>query len=185
MSLAHAILGLLTITPMTGYELKRQAFTSTVAHFWQADQAQIYRTLNTLSEAGWVEVRLEIQDARPNRKVYHITQAGTAALDDWLRTPQPLPVHREPFLVQLFFAGRLENAAILEQINHQRVAHQALLERYHEITLVMQNDSGHGRDMHFWRMTLDMGIDMERMYLAWLERCEALIRTLGEQADSA
>jgi DNA-binding PadR family transcriptional regulator len=107
MSLPHAILGLLDITAMTGYDLKHQAFDSTISHFWQADQAQIYRTLNQLVEAGWVECTLEVQQERPNRKVHHITDAGRAELRRWLHLEQALPVHREPFLVQLFFAGQL------------------------------------------------------------------------------
>jgi hypothetical protein len=56
---------------MSGYDLKNQAFDNTIAHFWQSDQAQIYRTLATMAEAGWVQSTLEIQHPHPNRKVYH------------------------------------------------------------------------------------------------------------------
>ena len=35
MSLKHALLGILTVRPMTGYELK-QFFDSSVQHFWNA-----------------------------------------------------------------------------------------------------------------------------------------------------
>ena len=52
MSLKHAILGLLTIQPMTGYELKHEAFDTSIAHFWQADQSQIYRTLDRMESDG-------------------------------------------------------------------------------------------------------------------------------------
>src|SRR5579875_1236367 len=44
MSLTHAILGFLNRQPMTGYDLKTQCFDISVAYFWPADQAQIYRT---------------------------------------------------------------------------------------------------------------------------------------------
>ena len=44
MSLKHAVLGFLSIAPMTGYDLRKHMEES-VAHFWPADQAQIYRTL--------------------------------------------------------------------------------------------------------------------------------------------
>jgi DNA-binding PadR family transcriptional regulator len=168
MSLPHAILGLLNITAMTGYELKHQAFDSTISHFWQADQAQIYRTLNQLVEAGWVECTLEIQEERPNRKVHHITDAGRAELRRWLYLEQPLPVHREPFLVQLFFAGQLENATILQHLEKQRAAHQAILEQYRTISIPTLDDSTLDRDRTFWRLTLEMGIAMEQMYIDWL-----------------
>ncbi len=47
MSLKHAILGFLELSPFSGYDLKK-AFDGSVQHFWPADQAQIYRTLNQL-----------------------------------------------------------------------------------------------------------------------------------------
>ncbi|NJO82590.1 MAG: PadR family transcriptional regulator [Blastochloris sp.] len=175
MSLPHAILGLLTVTPMTGYDLKTQAFDNTIAHFWQADQAQIYRTLATMAESGWVESTLEIQEDRPNRKVYHITEAGREELRRWLNLAQPLPVHREPFLIQLFFAGEMENAAILEHIERQRAAHQALLQQYQRIPMPALGDPTLDRDRTFWRLTLEMGMAMERAYIAWLGQCEAVV----------
>src|SRR5258707_14862615 len=116
MSLMHAILGFLSYKPQTGYDLKTEAFDDSVAHFWPADQAQIYRTLDKLTEQGLVESRIEIQQERPNRKVYQITEAGRAELEAWLQTFQPVPPHRDPFLVQLFFADELPNDAILEQL---------------------------------------------------------------------
>src|SRR5690349_16257537 len=104
MSLTHAILGLLTQSPMTGYDLKNYSFDTSVAHFWPADQAQIYRTLDKMAEQGWVESRVEFQEDRPNRKVYSITDDGRDELQRWLLLFQPLTPYREPFLIQLFFA---------------------------------------------------------------------------------
>ncbi len=49
MSLPHAILGFLREQPLTGYALKTQRFDVSVANFWPADQAQIYRTLDRLA----------------------------------------------------------------------------------------------------------------------------------------
>ncbi len=183
MSLSHAILGLLTITPMTGYELKNEAFDTTIAHFWQADQAQIYRTLAAMAENGWVKVELEIQEDRPNRKVYSITEAGREELRRWLHTEQPLPIHREPFLVQMFFASALDDATILDHIARQRRGHEARLAQYQRIPVPPLGDPALDRTRTFWRLTLEMGIAMERAYLAWLDQCEAVVR--GMRDDEA
>jgi DNA-binding PadR family transcriptional regulator len=132
MSLKHAILGFLSIAPLTGYELKK-SFDNSVQHFWSADQSQIYRTLEQIVEAGWAEVKLVEQQARPNRKVYHITKPGRAELRRWLVAPL---IHREehdPFLIQLFFAGNLPDAEV-----------EALLERetpLHAHSLPLRSDS--------------------------------------------
>src|SRR5215813_1793561 len=103
MSLAHAILGLLQQSPLTGYELKTDHFDGSIAHFWPADQAQIYRTLDKMTEQGWVESQIEFQTDRPIWKIYTTTERGRAELAHWLTTYQAIPVYREPFLIQLFF----------------------------------------------------------------------------------
>jgi len=75
MSLEFAILGFLHYHPYSGYDLKK-AFDASVRHFWPADQSQIYRTLGRLTEQGLAEMEVIEQTERPDRKVYHITQAG-------------------------------------------------------------------------------------------------------------
>jgi PadR family transcriptional regulator, regulatory protein AphA len=180
MSLSHAILGLLTVTPMTGYDLKTQAFDNTIAHFWQADQSQIYRNLAAMTKSGWVEKKLEVQQHRPNRKVYHITPAGRAELERWLRTEKPLPVYREPFLVQMFFAGELDTDTILAHINQQRAGHQARLTDYENIPIPSHPDPTLDRKRIFWRLTLEMGIATERAYINWLDQCEAIIQDIEQ-----
>src|SRR5215813_8418841 len=109
MSLMHAILGFLSHKAQTGYDLKTEAFDDSVAYFWPADQAQIYRTLDKLTEQGLVECHIEIQQDRPNRKVYSITESGNNELTRWLNEFQTPPVYREPFLIQLFFADQLSD----------------------------------------------------------------------------
>ena len=106
MSLKHAILGFLSIAPMTGYDLRKHMEES-VAHFWPADQAQIYRTLGHLATDALVRVETVPQEGRPDRREHSITDAGLAELEDWLTSPVEHAAYREVFLVRLFFVGRL------------------------------------------------------------------------------
>lgn len=106
MSLRHAILGFLSHRPLSGYDLKK-AFDGSVAHFWAADQAQIYRTLAGLSEERLVEVERVAQEVRPDRKLHHLTASGRAELVAWLQAPTVAPARREPLLVKLFFVSEV------------------------------------------------------------------------------
>lgn len=106
MSLRHALLGFLAITPLSGYDLRRHMHES-VAHFWPVDQSQIYRTLAQLEKDGLVEVREVHQDGRPDRRDHSITPEGLATLDAWLASPGDYSPAREPFLLRLFFVARL------------------------------------------------------------------------------
>jgi len=169
MSLAHAILGILNKLPMTGYDLKTQHFDATIAHFWPADQAQIYRTLDKMAAQGWVESQTEFQEDRPNRKVYSITGDGRAELERWLASAPPLPAYREPFLVQLFFAQGLPNHKIIALLEGQVAAHRERLAHYHDIPLPPLEALAHDRDTTMRRLTLELGIAVEHAYLRWLE----------------
>jgi PadR family transcriptional regulator, regulatory protein AphA len=176
MSLAHAILGMLHIRPMTGYELKVECFDNTVAHFWQADQAQIYRTLDKLAEDGLVSSEIEIQTGRPNRKIYSLTGTGQAELTRWLHEPQPLPVQRQSFLVQLFFAEQLPDADVLAMLRQQLALHREQLARYQAIfETVFKPLKPMPRHLQLQLFTLNMGMQQEQAYIGWLEDC---IRTV-------
>lgn len=180
MSLHHAILGILSVMPMTGYDLKTQAFDQSVAHFWQADQSQIYRSLSKMEEEGWLTYELEVQDGRPNRKIYRLTTAGRAELNRWLHKEQPLPVNREAFLVQLFFGWTLTNETLLELVAGQRAGHAARLAEFAQIPMPPLDDLQIDRMRTLWRLTLELGMAIERTYLNWLEQCTAVISSLPE-----
>ena len=182
MSLPHAILGLLQSEPMTGYDLKTRAFDESIAHFWPADQAQIYRTLDRMTEDGWVESRVEIQEDRPNRKIYSITDAGRTELYRWLTTPQPLPVYREPFLIQVFFSQYLTNAKIIELMEQQLEPHRERLAHYQQIPLPPLDDLTINREQTLERLTLELGIKIEQTYIEWIQESIEIVRNLPENS---
>lgn len=167
MSLEYAILGFLSLSPMTGYELKTQYFDGSVGHFWPADQAQIYRTLERMSEDGWVESEIQVQTVRPSRKVYHITPVGLEVLKGWLRESRPLSVERRPFLIQFYFARHLTKEELLSLLEDQRRLHQERLAGYEQITLPTTDDPIMTQQLRFGGMTLEYGRLYEQMQIEW------------------
>ncbi len=187
MSLPHAILGLLQWQPMTGYDLKTQQFDKSVNHFWPADQAQIYRTLDKLVEQGWASVHLEIQHDRPNRKVYTLTEAGLAELHRWLSEPQGMPTFRDPFLIQVFFADQLTDAQILALLETQRSDHEELLAFYQRmpeyLPLPTLDDKTANRKQIMHRLVLEMVLFKERAYIDWLHQAISTIQSRSQQSS--
>ena len=104
MRLRHAILGLLSHQPQSGYDLNR-AFTSSVVYFWYADQSQIYRTLDRLEADGAISTRVIPQSGRPDRRVHSLTESGRAELDAWLMSPLEPITTKDPLLARLFLRG--------------------------------------------------------------------------------
>ena len=180
MSLKYAILGLLNVLPMTGYDLKHQAFDATVRHFWPADQSQIYRTLNQMASENLVTVTIEAQDERPDRKVYAITAAGQAALAEWLKADQAMPTLRDPLLVQLFFGQELPRADLLRMVEHQLAAHQAQLALFGQIPIPPAASRPDDRWLALQHLTLDFGLVLEQAYVSWLEHCREVITAMPD-----
>ncbi len=178
MSLAHVILGLLQQQERTGYDLKTQCFDDCIAHLWPADQAQIYRTLDKLEAQGWITCTVEIQHDRPNRKVYQITEAGKAVLNQWLGTHQPLPILREPLVVQLYFAAQLPNEAIIHLLEQEVEARREKLAECKAIDLLSKHDSKASREQKMQRLVLELVTRREQTYLDWLK--EAIETVLSQ-----
>ena len=98
-----AVLGALSVMPMTGYAL-REAIRDVLGHFWSESFGQIYPTLGRLEDEGLIR---RAKAGRPGSSTFCITPAGTARLRELLARPiQPLPP-RNGLLLRLFLGRRL------------------------------------------------------------------------------
>lgn len=172
MPLTHAILGFLDYTPMSGYDLKK-FFDQSVAHFWSATQSHIYKALEKLEEDGFVEAQVIPQEGKPNRKEYHITEAGRAELHRWVVTPLPLSPTREAWLIQIFFSHASSNEEIVALLEARAEEVKKSLEAFHgPISQSVKDNSqqlGIERMRRLWKMTADYGAAYYQAELEWLK----------------
>jgi PadR family transcriptional regulator, regulatory protein AphA len=177
MSLAYVILGLLQQQERTGYALKTECFDQCISHLWQADQAQIYRTLDKLEAQGWLTCTVEIQHDRPNRKVHHISEAGEAALNQWLQTHQPLPILREPLLVQLHFATQMADETIIQLLEQAVEARRKKLAACAALDVLPLEYAAVSREQTMHRLILELVTRREQLYLDWLKDTISIIHS--------
>jgi DNA-binding PadR family transcriptional regulator len=85
-ALPHAILVSLCEQSGSGYELARR-FDRSIGYFWAATHQQIYRTLRAMEVDGWVHVTPVVQQGRPDKKVYAVSDAGRVELARWIADP--------------------------------------------------------------------------------------------------
>ena len=113
----HAILGVLSLCPMSGYDVKKLIERS-IAHFWNESYGQIYPILNRLAAEGFAERRRETQRGKPDRHVYSLTDKGRAELRRWLAIPARHEPVRSELLLKLFLgvAGPVTDS--IAQIEH-------------------------------------------------------------------
>jgi DNA-binding PadR family transcriptional regulator len=122
MSLRYALLGLLAEEPASGYELTRSFERVLQRYAWHAQSSQIYPELSQLSKDGLVSV---VERGARGRQTYAITEAGRAALRDWLRHPPEIFVVRNEFVLRLFLLSALdpvEARALLDRLAEDSAA---------------------------------------------------------------
>lgn len=95
MSLRIALLALLRVGPLSGYDLQKQ-FSLSVGHVWHAPDSQIYPELRRMEAEGLIEGEEQPRGQRGKRRVYHVTDAGEGAFLEWMRAPLEYARVRDP-----------------------------------------------------------------------------------------
>ena len=164
------LLGLLARKPMHGYEL-HQLFTapSQLERVWHLGMSQMYKLLKELEDLGYVEVSVEEQESRPDKKVYHVTPSGREAFLKWLQTPvSGIRLIRIEFLGKLFLAEALGPEMIERVVDVQLEACQGLLA---DLQDEISAEGFEDLVLRFRTGQIEAAID-------WLEYCRrALLRT--------
>jgi DNA-binding PadR family transcriptional regulator len=170
------VLGLIEQKPRTGYDIKR-AVERTIRHFWAASPGQIYPELRRLEQAGWIEGSDEPNGGR-QRRVYRITDDGTAALQGWLASRDgPRVELRDESLLRLFFADAVTLDHGLGFLAGRREGFRQMLEYLESL------DDGSGiPDPPFIDLVYRWGLDFCRWNVEWCDSQAERMRTEHERA---
>jgi DNA-binding PadR family transcriptional regulator len=153
------ILGLLSLAPRSGYEMKAVVDRST-RFFWAASYGQLYPELRRLEEEGLIEGQSAPNGARA-RTIYRITDAGRQALDAWLHGLDVTVELRDESLLRLFFADALPRDHALGLLEARRLGHELYLEQLRAI------DARPGDDPPFVDLVLRWGIAFHEWGARW------------------
>jgi DNA-binding PadR family transcriptional regulator len=171
MSIKYALLSLLDQRPHHGYQLKT-AVEGWLGQSWPLNIGQVYTTLTRLERDGLIAAgKVDPQ----GRQTYQITPAGRAALADWFATPVPRDgLVRDELLVKLVAAVAAGDGTAFEVIRGQRTATLQLLQQH------TRNKAQAERRGDLPRLVVaDLLIAQAEAEVAWLELCEARLRTAG------
>jgi len=81
------ILGILMGAPLHGYMIKQAIEGSYGDRYFKMSNSALYPALARLEKEGYIEGKRELQEAVPDKKVYHITEAGKKRLVELAATP--------------------------------------------------------------------------------------------------
>jgi DNA-binding PadR family transcriptional regulator len=184
MSLNHAILGLLTREPMTGYEIKK-IFQSTPFMHWSGNNNQIYKAFAELLDEGFVAKEVRHQDGSPSKNIYSITGAGLREFRRWLAGATEEPVCRKQILIKLALADGLKRAELerLADAYAGTVRLQAAMAEQ-ELDKCYFAGRKHSGTNRFFDLIRENVLANYAFELDWIRKVKALIAELPEEDDA-
>ena len=115
---SYAVLSVLSLRDHSTYDLIRQMHMS-MHYMWPRAESNVYAEPRRLVEAGLATAREEWNGQR-RRTVYSITDAGRAALAEWIASPSARPRYECEALVKVMFAENGTREDLLGSIRHLR-----------------------------------------------------------------
>ena len=176
-STVESLMGLLSLGPMSGYEMRQMMETSTT-NFWTESYGQIYPALKTMVKDGLATVEEQVKDGRA-KKVYKLTNAGERRLKKWLGVEIKPQARRNELLLKVFFGDRAEPGAIAAQVVGERERRENDLERYKAALARMETQHSKHPAMPYWRMTVRYGMAEAKAVIAWCDETFAELEKRG------
>lgn len=181
----YLILGLLILSPMTGYELQ-QFIKKNLALICSHSAGSMQTALSKLEKEGKVTAN-EMKEGKRRKKRFFITDAGRSAFSLWVAQPMQAEKVKNMELSRLFFAGLAKPeerlAAIRDYIRQIEVTHEVLCAIQAHFQHMNQQELPPGIDwpqvLRFQGYTIQYGIDAAAFEIGWYSR---LLHKLEEQA---
>jgi DNA-binding PadR family transcriptional regulator len=176
MSLRHALLAILAVEPMTGYELTKH-FDRSAANVWHAPHSQIYPELRKLEAAGLVTAESVARGDHGIKRTYSITEAGLDVLVGWVEELDPPAPERDAFQLKATYLDYHEELRrrweVHAQVLEQRAT--ALMQRRLEVMPPELHDALVAYKVHVYRGLAERA----RHEVRWARRGIALVDELG------
>ena len=178
-----AILGLLAIEPMSGYDLKKVCEQS-LAHFWHASFGNLYPRLKLLVAAGHVRRRRQARTDAPDAFVYTLRPTGRAQLRRWIREPPaPERVHSE-FVLKIFLGAHADLACVEQMvIDHER-DQERVRDSLKASERSLRSEMAEYPDAAYWMMALKRGQLLNKARLRWCKESRVMIAKMREREET-
>jgi DNA-binding PadR family transcriptional regulator len=190
MSLRHALLGMLSIGPMTGYDLLDH-FDRSAGLVWSASQAQIYPELRAMEHDGLLTAEIAPRGKHGRKRIYSVTPRGLAELKRWVGEPIVDRPSKDATRLKVSYldtgepdeARALFAAHIAYHTERLRLAEERLsVLRAGRMRRQSIGDAQERAAMHAYRsLVLEGQIESAKMEIAWGRRGLAIVARLTQR----
>jgi PadR family transcriptional regulator AphA len=179
-----AILGMLTMEPMSGYDF-RKAAEQCLGYFWQESYGQIYPTLKKMYEKGYLSQSREKTEGKPDKLVYSITKKGKEVFSKWLDQKTRIEPKRNELILKLFFGGKTSHDEQIQELESIKETNEKLLAQLKDIEDWHLRNYDHHALTPYWLVTIRFGIHRVSAMINWcVESIETLRRAQKETFSS-
>lgn len=162
---SYALLGLLDVAPMSGYDLA-QAADKSIAKFWPVSRSQVYSELTRLERMGLIRGSDVAQDRLPDKRVFEVTEDGVRELEGWLDKPGfEQERYRCEFLVKMFFAHHMDRETVVSNLEKFRDEHAERADYLRKVAAIMEALP----QAAYARSTALFGLRVAEAAVAWAE----------------
>ncbi len=112
----YAILGILNISPSTGYDIKKYS-DKVLSGFWNENFGHIYPTLKRLLKEEMIEI---ISTEKDKKVLYGITEKGKEELKTWLIADTVQQPVRSEFMLKLLFSSNQPVEKIIQMMKNYK-----------------------------------------------------------------
>ncbi|MFF5047151.1 PadR family transcriptional regulator [[Kitasatospora] papulosa] len=180
MALRHAVLAALLDGEYSGYQLAK-AFDIGVANFWHALPQQLYAELAKLEKEGLISGRQVVQETRPNKRLFRVTDAGRAELEAFAETAAKPSFIRDDLLVKVQVADRVGTASVIGQLEERASAAEAKIELLGALLRQLRGDVDEEEFLLRGArigpyLTCLRGLAFEQEHLTWCLRISGILR---------
>ena len=179
----YAILGMLSICPMSGYDIKKRVEQS-ISNFWSESYGQIYPILKRLVDEDLVTKTVERQSGKPDRHVYALTGEGREELHRWLGEGFVPKVERNEFLLKLFFGEEVAATTNLRHVENYREIQLQLLQKYKALETEIKFKYADDPNSSYWLMTLEYGQSVSQALIKWCDKTVVKLNKLARDNKS-
>ncbi|KAA9108348.1 PadR family transcriptional regulator [Microbacterium rhizomatis] len=197
MSLRYALLALLRVGPLSGYDLQKQ-FAQSVGHVWHAPDSQIYPELRKMELDGLIEGEEQTRGVRGVRRVYHVTDAGEQAYLAWMEAPLDYQRVRDPAHLRAAYLEGASREGALRFLNAHIAQWEGELEQWEgELAridardnpmlvrrLAVTPEADRERTIAFKRFAYEGLVERARIEIEWARRGLSLVDRLDGPAPT-
>ncbi|MGX1880964.1 PadR family transcriptional regulator [Streptomyces sp. NPDC055287] len=123
----------------SGYQLAK-AFDIGVANFWHALPQQLYAELAKLEKEGLVAGREVVQETRPNKRLFRVTEAGLAELEAFTAAAPKPSFIRDDLLVKVQASDAVDTGPLIEQLEQRAAVAEAKIELFGKVLRKMRGE---------------------------------------------